>query len=221
MPMETGRDMEQAASFQASETDPNKEKVQGKYKAFLKKWVAFIALLASSMGVEAYAQNPNLPNQPDTTKISTANTGSATSRIPTKVFLGQSQNQATAEIKPVEVDFSQYQYKKTAPVQPTQVVEVDLRQHPVTAPEQTILHAEEVDLGQPKAKEPAVLHAEKVGLLGRPDAAPVPPPTPVVEVDLRQHPVTAPEQTILHVEKVDLSRPDAAKQLFNEQDESK
>jgi hypothetical protein len=124
--METGRDMEQVASFQASETDPNKEKVQSKLQAFLKKYAKLIllpgAFLFSSIGT-AEAQNPNLPNHVDLSnpRMSAANTGSAMPRVPTEVHLGQSKNLTTAEIKPVEVDLRQ---PKAAPVQPATPVEV-------------------------------------------------------------------------------------------------
>jgi hypothetical protein len=215
--METGRDMEQAASFQASETDPNKEKVPSKYKAFLKKWVAFIALLASSMGVEAYAQNPNLPNGVDHAKISAANTGPATSRTPTKVFLGKSD---------------------MAPVQPATLAEITGIPKTPKAKEQAVLHADEQFLGKsdmapvkpatlaeitgipktPEAKEQATVHADEQ-FLGKSDMAPVKPATLAEITGIPKTPEA--KISTATASEVSLARPDAAKQLFNEQDESK
>ena len=152
MPTETGRDMEQAASFQASETDPNKEKIQSKFKAFLKKYAKLVlpgALLFSSMA-SAEAQNPNLPNRADHTKISTADTGSVESRIPHIEKVGISQPEAI-------------------PAQPAQPVKVEGLPTRPEVPESTVQPAKVEGIPTRPEVQPAQPQPAKINI-GHPEA---------------------------------------------------
>jgi hypothetical protein len=166
--METGLDMEQAASFRASET----EKTPTKYKEFLKKWSKMLlpgALLFSTLA-SAEAQNQHFPTPVDlgNKRVSVANMELAKQRIPAKVDLRHPEAVPVPPAAPAEITGIP---KTPEPKEQTtaQATHVYIR-HPEAAPIAPAAPAEVPKIPTPPEARTAVSQTKDVNL-ARPDEA--------------------------------------------------